>query len=274
MTDFFEKMMLLQRLINRRFTLILSVINLCFISTMLQASNSAQPHWQNKHYIEHSFYDIALRGEHQVVEPVIKKWQKPLLVWATSTIGNTHEQYTLLNSHLTKLTEITHLPIQPTQNARQANVRVFFTTEHQAPDIVAREISLNAVQHLKHSICLGHIRYNRRAEITRATIVIPVQRAQAHGKLTSCIIEELTQMLGLINDSKIVHPTVFNDTTTNDMLTGLDYLLLKLLYSPEIKTGMTINQAAPLVQKRLRRWEQTGLINQAEVLINRARLTR
>lgn len=258
----------------RRFEkcLLACLVGLFLFSSVSQASTNAKPHWQSKHYIEHSFYDIALRGEHQTVRPVIKKWQKPLRVWTYSATGNSHTQHQLLASHLRKLTDITRLPIQPAQNAQQANVRVFFSAEHETANIVAREISPSATQHLKQSICLGHIRYNRQAEITQAIIIIPVERAREHGKLASCIIEELTQMLGLINDSQIAHPTVFNDSTDNETLTGLDYLLLKLLYSPEIKTGMTMRQAAPLVRQRLHYWERTGLINQAEILINQPRL--
>lgn len=250
------------------FTRILCFLCLCTISASIQASNTSRPHWHNKQYIEHSFYDIALRGEHQIVKPVIKKWRQPILVWASSTAGDPQKQYQLLSTHLKKLAQITHLPIQATRNRKQANVRVFFTNEQDATQVVAKEISPNATQHLKQSVCLGHIRYNQQAEITRGTIVIPVLRAQAQNKLAPCIIEELTQMLGLINDSKVVQPTVFNDTTTDEMLTGLDYLLLKLLYAPEIKTGMTISQAAPLIRQRLHYWEHIGLIQQAENLIN------
>lgn len=261
----------------RKHTILVAItglVGLLLLHFTAHATTGKQPHWQNKHYIEHSFYDIALQGEHQVVQPVIKKWRQPLRIWASSTTGNAHHQYSLLNTHLKKLANITRLIIQPAQNPQHANVRIFFTAEQEANQVVSREISPAAMRHMQQSICLGHIRYNHAAEITQATIVIPVQRAQSHGKLASCVIEELTQMLGLINDSEAVHPTVFNDTSHNDMLTGLDYLLLKLLYAPEIKTGMTASQAAPLVRKRLYHWEQNGIISQADQLINQPRWVR
>lgn len=266
--------MLLQPELKKFAPRLFLIVGLMAFGFSALATTTKQAHWQNKHYIEYSFYDIALRSEYQAVRPVIKKWRKPLRVWASSTAGNAQQQYQLLVSHLNKLTNITQLPVQFVQDKRQANVKVYFVAERQASNVVAREISTAAVKHLKQSLCLGHIRYNQRAEITRASVVIPVERAQAYGKLASCVVEELTQMLGLINDSQVVYPTVFNDKTTDEVLTGLDYLLLKLLYAPEIKNGMTIKQAAPLVRKRLRYWEISGLIDQAEQLIQQPKLVR
>ncbi len=247
---------------------LLFFVSLLFAHPSSQAAINKSPHWHDKNYIEYSFYDVALRGEHEVVRPVIKKWREPLRVWVSSTAGNMRDQHALLASHLKMLTDITQLPIQSTQQPQHANVRIFFTHELEAIQVASQEISPTAAQHLKQSICLGHIRYNQRAEITQATVIIPVQRAEALGKLSSCIVEELTQMLGLINDSKVVHPTVFNDYTHYDMLTGLDYLLLKLLYSPEIKAGMTFNEAAPWIRQRLNSWERNGLIRHASLFMS------
>ena len=45
--------------------------------------------------------------------------------------------------------------------------------------------------------------------------------------------------MGLPNDSTDVYPSIFNDHSFNNFLTGLDYLLLQLLYSDVLKSGMT-----------------------------------
>ena len=229
-------------------------------------ANTQAAHWQDKQYIEHSFYDIALRAEYQPVAPVVKKWQQPLRVWMHSNAGDVQEQAHLLKSHLQQLHNITGLPVHFVKSKAQANVRVFFVDEQDASEITTQEIHATAAQYLEESHCLGHIRFNHQAEITRGTVIIPVQRAQAQDKLQPCVVEEMTQMLGLVNDSQQVYPTVFSDITPEEQLTGLDYLLLKLLYDPNIKTGMTYQQIAPLIRQRLNAWEQTGLIAQAQRL--------
>ncbi len=87
----------------------------------------------------------------------------------------------------------------------------------------------------------------------------------SRGLLPSCIVEELTQSMGLTNDSDWVYPSIANDKSVLDLLTGLDYLLLKLLYHPDLKTGMSIAQSTPIVRRILKNFKQNGLI-QASVL--------
>lgn len=256
--------------IKRLATLFLVVVGLLFVCSAGIANTAAKAphHWQNKHYIEGSFYDIVMRGEYERVRPVIRKWNKPLRIWIHSTAGDAEQQRWLLAMHFYQIGQITNLPVEFVQHREQANVRVFFTNESEAPAIVHREMSPVAVKQLDSSVCLGHIRYNRWAEITRGTVVIPVERAQREGKLTPCVVEEMTQLLGLINDSKRFYPTVFSDLTDDELLTGLDYVLLKLLYSPELRSGMTRKQAAPVIRRQLERWERTGLIRSAQYAVS------
>jgi len=224
-------------------------------------------HWQNKRYIEDSFYDIVLRGEYEQVRPVIRKWAQPLRIWMHSSAGDAYEQKRLLAMHFVHLGDIVGLPVELVEKREQANVRVFFTSNKETAGVVAREMSATAVRQLNHSVCIGQIRFNRWAEITRGTVVIPVERAISQGKLVPCVVEEVTQMLGLINDSKRYYPTVFSDITDDELLTGLDYVLLKLLYSPKLRTGMTISQAAPFIRRQLDTWERDGLISRANATI-------
>jgi hypothetical protein len=228
---------------------------------------NAAPHWQDRRYIENGFYNIALNGEHERISPVVRKWVEPLRVWFYSEAGDPELQQWLLSSHLQQLSEITGLPATFVDDRAQANVRILFTSESDPNGMAARELSPNGLRHLGRSVCLGQFRSNRRAEIVSGTVVIPVERAEALGKLVPCVIEEVTQMLGLLNDSRYFHPTVFSDVTDDEFLTGFDFLLLKLLYSPEVTTGMTYSQAAPVIRRQLEIWERNGLINRASSIV-------
>jgi hypothetical protein len=184
-----------------------------------------------------------------------------------SSAGDAYEQKRLVAMHFVHLGDIIGLPVELVEKREQANVRVFFTADKDTSETVAREMSPLAVQQLNHSVCLGQIRFNRWAEITRGTVVIPVERARREDKLVPCVVEEMTQMLGLINDSERYYPTVFSDVTNDELLTGLDYVLLKLLYSPKLRTGMTFSQAAPLIRRQLDTWERSGMIRRAQMEI-------
>ena len=242
--------------------------SLLLASTSLFAHPQGAP-WLDKLYIERSFYDIALQAEYpfERIPPVVKRWARPLRVWVYSGAGNAKQQQALLESHMHRLGRLTGLPVQFVERRRDANVNVFFAADDELQALTTREMSATAYRELKNSVCLGTIRFNRRSEITHGTVLIPVQRAQALGKLDACIVEEVTQMLGLINDSRTVQHTVFSDLTDDDELTALDYLLIKLLYSPYLRSGMNVREAAPLVRHQLDIWELTGEIREADRLV-------
>lgn len=64
-----------------------------------------------------------------------------------------------------------------------------------------------------------------------------------------CIHEELAQVLGLVNDSPDARPSIFNDDEEFTLLTHHDELLLRMLYDPRLRPGMTISQARPIVEQ-------------------------
>lgn len=74
----------------------------------------------------------------------------------------------------------------------------------------------------------------------------------------ACIHEELTQGLGLANDSPQARPSIFNDDEEFGLLTTHDELLLKMLYDERLSTGMQAAQAAPIARVIARELMDTG----------------
>lgn len=54
----------------------------------------------------------------------------------------------------------------------------------------------------------------------------------------ACMIEEIAQALGPANDLYALGPSIFNDDAAHVWPTRLDYLMLSVLYSPELRTGL------------------------------------
>ena len=69
----------------------------------------------------------------------------------------------------------------------------------------------------------------------------------------SCLHEELTQGLGLPNDSPRARPSIFNDDEEFAFLTDHDEMLLRILYDPALRPGMTAVDARPIVETLARR---------------------
>lgn len=84
------------------------------------------------------------------------------------------------------------------------------------------------------------------ATYTRAFAVI---RAEHPDLLRlSCLHEEIAQGLGLANDSPSARPSIFNDDEEFALLTRQDELMLRMLYSPALRSGMTAQEARPIVE--------------------------
>lgn len=87
---------------------------------------------------------------------------------------------------------------------------------------------------------------DERSTYERAIAVIPSE----HPSLMrlACIHEELAQALGLPNDSNAARPSIFNDDQEFALLTVQDELMLRILYDPALRPGMTEAEARPIVE--------------------------
>ena len=64
----------------------------------------------------------------------------------------------------------------------------------------------------------------------------------------SCLHEEIAQGLGLANDSQRARPSIFNDDEEFALLTRQDEMMLRILYNPALRPGMTEAEARPVVE--------------------------
>lgn len=80
----------------------------------------------------------------------------------------------------------------------------------------------------------------------RAVAVIPSEHPDL--MRLACFHEELAQALGLPNDSNAARPSIFNDDQEFALLTKQDELMLRILYDPALRPGMTEAEARPIVQ--------------------------
>ena len=65
----------------------------------------------------------------------------------------------------------------------------------------------------------------------------------------ACIHEEISQSLGLTNDSHFARPSIFNDDDEFATLTEFDKILLQILYDHRLQLGISRKEAAQLVKQ-------------------------
>lgn len=229
--------------------------------------------WPEIEYIIQSFFEVGLGTEHgKSPNQNLRKWRRPIRIYVEHQIGDKPLHNKLLNAHIIQLRYITHLDIQRVNNKADANIFYYFTRQSALPALVEKDLGSTIVEYLHGAICLASVKTDKNNFITTAHIFIPVDQARMHGKLVACIVEELTQALGLIRDSDLVFPSIFNDKTRNALLTGLDEILLRLLSEKEIKAGMSEQQLRPILSRLLRHYKAIGLIDTADVRVQQGEL--
>lgn len=74
----------------------------------------------------------------------------------------------------------------------------------------------------------------------------------------TCLIEEIAQALGPANDLYGLGPSIFNDDAAHIWPTALDYLILRVLYQPELRTGLSRRETRSRARDVLDRLNPAG----------------
>ncbi|MET4129468.1 hypothetical protein ACSSV6_002490 [Roseovarius sp. MBR-38] len=164
-----------------------------------------------------------------------------------------------VTGYAARIARVTRHPI--TSEARGANFHVLFMSEDDrayglarvralAPQIDAA--TLGVFRDMPRSIHCLVVAFSQKGNPHSYDLAIAWVRAE-HPPLSraSCIHEELAQGLGLANDSPRARPSIFNDDEEFALLTRHDEELLWLLYHPDLKPGMTPDEARPILRRLL-----------------------
>ncbi|WP_299964217.1 DUF2927 domain-containing protein [uncultured Roseobacter sp.] len=191
-------------------------------------------------------------------ESPLRRWSSPVRV--TTIFGNSvppsqrDADGTAIRSYARRLGQITGHPIM---SFGQPNFVVIVASEDDrdaALDAAAARVpgitpeSLGALRSLSRNTYCAVAAYAAGSDASTYTAAVAVIRAENPQLLRlSCIHEEMAQALGLANDSRDARPSIFNDDDEFALLTRHDELLLKMLYDPRLKPGMSAQEAAPLI---------------------------
>lgn len=249
---------------------------LCLLAAALAKAAPPREPWQSPGFVLQSFIEIALYNEFSDRQQVIHKWTGPIHYFFVNRVGDGELHERLTRMHLEQLAEISGLTIQAAASQKAANLQIIFSSETELPEELWRDFGIHSRRQrdnlFRNSVCLGHYALAGDQSIARGAVIIPVDRARAHAKLVDCIVEETTQVLGLPNDSDKVFPSIFNDKSIDSLLSGLDYLLLKMLYDPRVKAGMSLRQAAPVLKTIVNEFDRNGLIDNATSKVRTGKL--
>ncbi|MDC0738638.1 DUF2927 domain-containing protein [Cognatishimia sp. SS12] len=161
-----------------------------------------------------------------------------------------------INRFADRLTRVTGHPVNTTRGRGNFHVLVIGEDDRSAmqtrfaellPNLtpVSRQLLQNLPRDLHCLVVVSHAD-SATPQIMSAVAIVRAEHPDLLRQ--ACFHEELAQGMGLVNDSPNARPSIFNDDDEFALLTSHDEALLRMLYSPELKIGMSVDQARPIVR--------------------------
>jgi hypothetical protein len=191
----------------------------------------------------------------------IKKWTVPVRVGAvfgdTMSEEDIAQDRQVLASYTQRLARVSGHPISLVSTQPNFHVLVMgeddkdqlrAALDRVAPGMEAssRAIFLNLPRSI-HCLVVAFAASSSGSAYRQAVALVRTE----HPDLTrrACYHEELAQGLGLANDDPNARPSIFNDDEEFALLTTHDEMLLKILYDPSLRPGMSADEARPIVRR-------------------------
>lgn len=188
----------------------------------------------------------------------VKKWTQPVRVTAefgaSVDAPSRRRDAEKLAGYVARLARVTGHSI--TMSDASPNFHVLFMGEDDMAGVKPRvkqlvpeasDASLSIFDRLPRAIHCLVIAFSDRQGGYDYDQAIALIRAEHPDLLTqSCIHEEVAQGLGVGNDSPSARPSIFNNDDEFALLTTHDELLLRILYDPRLRPGMTKDEALPI----------------------------
>ncbi|UOM33388.1 DUF2927 domain-containing protein [Acuticoccus sp. I52.16.1] len=132
---------------------------------------------------------------------------------------------------------IGHLRAEVVDRRSRANFNVVLVRDKDFAAVVASELRADSIA--MNARCLvGVTTLNGRIQQSTAVIV-----ADDDFLFSRCLVEEVLQGLGPMNDDDSLTESVFNDQSQHATFTKFDQALMNVLYHPMIRPGMTDSEA-------------------------------
>lgn len=214
---------------KKKFIILFSVVSMLFLSGLCTSQENTYSS-KTKEY----FLTIALGAEYGDKTQNIKKWVEGINI----LIQGESPKYLIyeLNEIIKELNELNNnIKIKTTVYKKKANFILFFGS---GIDYV-REIEKSALSYIDDNWGLFWCYWNENFELYRASVCIDITKITGKDIGRHLLREELTQALGLMNDSPLYEDSIFYEgQTATTEYSQIDRDIIKILYNEKIKPGM------------------------------------
>lgn len=212
-----------------------SVQFLILLAFSCKSVNDPWPYTKDLTEEQHYFLSLALGAELGNASPVIRKWNSDIKIYlACEGPSVLEDEFNLVVNELNLLIE--SISLRRVNTREEANLVLYCGD---AATFV-RDYEPATKQVIKNNYGLFWVHWNSRYEIVRANVFINTQQEQEEKCLRHLLREELTQALGLMQDSNQYMDSIFQQRwTCTTTYSALDVKVIQLLYHPLVKPGMS-----------------------------------
>jgi hypothetical protein len=190
------------------------------------------------------FKDVALKQEFTSKKQKIKKWTQDINVFCEGDWPNYLKVE--LNAIIEDLAPlIEHIKINIVSSKDQSNYTIFIGS----PNDYVKKIEPNAKKSVKSNYGLFWIYWNSSNQIYKGSMYVDPKRAKTEVWQKHLLREELTQSLGLMNDTNDYKDSIFYQRySLVTSYSDLDKTIIKMLYSNHMKINMSESQVKKVIK--------------------------
>jgi hypothetical protein len=208
------------------------------------------------------FEDVVFGSEYlKKGSPVVQRWEGPVRINVSAMEGKLIDKagggkelklqnatpaapnIEIIRTHLKTLIQVTGIKAESSEKVgKPPNFFIKFVPRlaMHAPFLV-KGASPDLLKRLAAPGVCYFLTAAKEGRIVWATIV--VNNALKPDAMTACLLEEMTQALGLPNDSDLVQPSLFNNRSQPTALGRNDLIVIRTLYDAKLRAGMGKREA-------------------------------
>lgn len=193
-------------------------------------------------------------GAFAIKKDVVSRWSGEI---GLSIQGRaTNDLVGMASQHLKTLSKLTGIRFRQVKAADQVqSINLLFLKRAEMGAIKGPGIDPKVVEVLAMGGGCYYMAFNKPPErIVKAIIVVNIERPREF--TNSCILEELTQSLGLHNDSNQLRPSIFSDKDRITRLSRSDEILVRTLYDPRLPAGTPKAEALKIASRIIADWDR------------------
>jgi hypothetical protein len=205
------------------------VLSICLTQGFAQTLKKKSKY--SKEVIDY-FVEVALGSEYGNSEKVVTKWQGEIKLFvAGEEIAPVRQELKGIIKELNSLMKT--IQIKEVGQASQANLVLFLGSKEDYARLYEPKVARY------QDLGFFYVYPNENKVIERGSLYLDTQRMQANDTRFHFLREELTQCLGLMNDSTRDAESIFYQKwSLTSEFSAMDKQLVEMLYLPQVKAGM------------------------------------